>query len=213
MSAGRKGLSLVEVLVAAGLAVLLLTCFLWFLVPSLSAMGRSTAQSEVQQQAVLALERIEREVRRSTVSGVGLYPKAAVAVTAAPGLYLTPLQDVNDKGQPNWALEVVAVWWNRAERRLWIKGWPPKDPAGFSQDPVLSRPAHLSGAEFQTLVSSKNGTERSLAAGVVDFDLQHAGGASPTLVGPLSLHIELEREEGRHKQRFKFRKVFSLRTE
>jgi hypothetical protein len=209
MCADRRGLSLAEVLVAAALALLLLTCFLWFLLPSLSAMARSTAQSEAQQQGVLALERIERELRRSAASGVAVFPKPA----AAPGLYLTPLQDVNDKGQPNWALELVAVWWNRSQQRLWIKSWPPKDPPALAQDPVLSRPARLSAANYQDLVSRQNGTERSLAAGVIDFDPQHAGGSGSTLVGPLHVQIELERQEGRHKQRFKFRKVFGLRTE
>lgn len=211
MYAAPKGFSLLELLIACGLLALLGMGFLLLLTPTLSALGRGVAQTETQQQAALALDRIERELRTATTTSIGVMSQTVVGPGQNPGLYLTPLQDVNDQGQPVWRPQLLAFWWNPANRRLLMKSWPPLTPPSFAQPPTSSHPAQLTGVDFRDLISSTNGSERSLASGVVFFDALHAG-TGPALVPPLTLKIELERQEGHHLERFSFRKVFCLRT-
>lgn len=211
MCAGRKAFTLPELLVAFGLLAFLTLAFLQFLLPTLNAMARATAQSELQQQALLAFERIERELRTSASTAVGVLSQSTVGAGQAPGLYLTPLQDVDGQGQANWEPKLLAVWWNPSSQRLLIKSWPPKDPPAFAQPPSVTRPAALSKLEFIDLTSGSNGSERFLAAGVSRFDVTH-GGTGMALVPPLELHIELERQEGHHFERFKLNRVVSLRV-
>lgn len=203
---------MLELLVALALFGLLLTGFIMFLMPTLKAMGRATAQTEVQQQALLAFERIERELRTSGSTGVQVFPQSLVGAGRRPGLSLTPLKGVDGKGQPNWANSLVAVWWNAADQRLRLKSWPPKNPPSFVSPPQLSEPAQLSLDEFESLAASNNGSEVNLAAGVISFDVLHGGANSSSLVPPLTLQIELERQVGHEYEKFKIHKVITLRT-
>ena len=211
MYVARKAFTLMEILVATFLLGLLLVGFLLFLLPTLKVMGRASAQTEVQQQALLAFERIERELRTSGSTAVGVFSQSLVGAGQWPGLYLTPLQGVDGQGQPNWAPRLLAFWWNPTDQRLMMKTWPPKTPASFAQEPILSRPAHLSTTDFHDLINSTTATERRLASGGVAFDVIHAG-ASSALVAPLTLQIELERQVGHEHEQFKFHKVLTLRT-
>ena len=211
MFVARRGMSLPEILVTCALAILLLGGFVAFLLPTLGLVARGTSQTEAQQQGVLALERIERELRTSGSTAVGVFGQSLVGPVESPGLYLTPLADVDGQGQPNWAPRMLAFYWDRAGQRLLMKSWPPKPPASFAQGPVLSRPARLTVTDFRDWVTSSNGSEHSLASGVTQFDVLHAGSGS-ALVAPLTLQIELQRQEGHHREQFKFRKVFTLRT-
>jgi len=211
MCAVRKAFTLMEILVAAGLLGLLLLGFLLFLLPTLKVMGRASAQTEVQQQALLAFERIDRELRTSGSTAVGVFSQSLVGAGQWPGLCLTPLQGVDGQGQPNWAPRMLAFWWDSSEQRLMVKTWPPKNPPSFAQEPVLSRPARLTAIEFHDLVHGLNGSERRLASGVTAFDVVH-GGTGSALVAPLTLQIELQRQVGHEHEQFKFHKVLTLRT-
>ncbi|MFN8608982.1 MAG: type II secretion system protein [Vulcanimicrobiota bacterium] len=211
MSGARRGLSLVELLVVCFLVGLLGLAFVSALLPTMQAMARASAQTELQQQAVLCLERIERELRSSTSTGVGILSQALVGPGQNPGLFLTPLKDVDGQGQPNWDPRIVAIWWDRSDGRVRSKTWPPKDPPSLAHEPGLNRPAGLSRLEFADLINGRNGSERFLAAGVTDFDAVH-GGSGTALVPPLTVQIELSRQEGHHREKFKLKRVVSLRT-
>ena len=69
-----KAFTLLEVLIASGLSLLLAGLFLGVLGPTLRATGRNSARISLQQSALLALNRISKELQASCVSGIGILP-------------------------------------------------------------------------------------------------------------------------------------------
>lgn len=100
-SARREGFSLAELLVALALLSLLTTTCLLVVLPSLRITARSSARSGMQQQALMLLTRLERNLLRSSDFGVSLRP-------ATPGQpFLMALQRLQS-GQEAFAGS--AVW-------------------------------------------------------------------------------------------------------
>lgn len=211
MSKIRRAFTLVETLVALGLAALLLVGFLWLLLPTLNIVATGSARTEAQQQALFALDKMERALRAATVGSVQIFPQSSWSSGEPPGLCFTPMLDVDGAGYVRWDPRLECYWWDRAGSRLMTKTWPPQPPAAVTQDPTPSRAARLLASDFLALVNSTNGTERGLANGVVNFDVE--GGPGPALVPPLRISLELMREEGHAKERFKFARVITLHVQ
>ncbi|MBT9587370.1 hypothetical protein IV102_28775 [bacterium] len=212
MCARPKGITLIELLVTVGLVLVLLVAGMWLFLPTLNALSRGTARSEVEEQAVLSLYKVEEELRRSAPEGIQVFSQAEVTAARFPGLLVTPLKDVDGDGDRVWWPKVLAIWWDRPGQRLSLKSWPPKNPAGFAMEPTVNRPACLNLNEYVSLVESLNGTEISWAKGVTQFDVTDSGVAD-WAVPPISLTITVRRQEGHHMESFQARRTLTLRTQ
>lgn len=204
----ERGLTLVEMLVAAGLGSILLLLFFMLLVPSMQYSGRETARAEVQQQSVLAFNAIENAIRGSASGGIAIFPKGTPGRPA--GLAVQPLQDVDDLGRLVWQDQFTVFFWDSTSKKLHSKTWPPKIP-GLTKSPVKGRPTAMIESDYIALLTSPNPSLRTLAYGVADFDAVHAG-AFPALVPPLNLTMRLEREVAHQTETFVYTRTLSLRT-
>ncbi|HXE73733.1 MAG TPA: hypothetical protein VNO81_13810 [Candidatus Nitrosotenuis sp.] len=208
----RGGATLIEVLVGGGLAVLVLTVLIMFLLAAFKFSGQGTARVEMQQQAVVALERMASELQRSSTEAVALLSRDPLKPQNPVAFALTRLKDVSGEGDPIWEEKLIVYYWDRERSLLLRREWPPAPPTlGLS---LSSRRANkVSPADLISLASSTNGTEKLLARGVCSFDVTHAGSGS-SIEPPLTLTLGLEREVARQKgpETFQLSRTVTLRN-
>lgn len=73
-SGARKGMTLLEVMVAAGLGLLLLTVLIQVLVPAYRASAKGLGEVDLHQRALLLSGKLERDLRLTARAGVGTHP-------------------------------------------------------------------------------------------------------------------------------------------
>lgn len=103
-SRGSHGMSVLEMLIAASLVLMLLALLGQVLVPSLSILGKSSLRNGLQQEGRQALERLERDLRRSTGFGVTL-GTAALAIHR--------MKDGTFTGAQQWEDELAVYAWQK----------------------------------------------------------------------------------------------------
>jgi len=140
-------MSLLEMLIAASLVLMLLAILGQVLVPSLRLVARSSLRNGLQQEARQALERLERDLRRSTSFGITLGGSALAVHRMADGTFT---------GAPQWENELVIYAW---------------------QKPVLvrrtvARPAgRCTLGQLTSFATAPNGTESWLARNAEAFSV------------------------------------------
>lgn len=174
-------MSLVEVLIVAGLLALLGTLFTWFMIPSLRLTAQQSVRIELQQQATIALAKLTADLRQTSATGVSL---------GVDSMALNLIEGVTDEGKQIWADEVVVYYRDASLKRLFRKVYPPAPPAlNLPFNPL--RPTRVSPSELASLATS-NGQERSAAQNVEVFEIAHSG-EGDNLQAPLTLRLVLTR--------------------
>lgn len=203
-------MSLVEVLVASGVLLVLLSMVLSFLYPSFRASSRGAMRVEMQQQANLAVDRLVIDLEQCAPASVSLLPPNQASDPS--GVVMQPLRGFTGTGVQEWQKRLVVYYALPVEGKLYSKEWPPQVPAlsGVTLSDV--RPLRLDRVNFLELLVQKNGTERALAHGVVDFIVKPASMLS---MQPISIHLLLERNvPGKTTpERFELRRSFSFRND
>lgn len=188
MSRDRRGLTLFEILVAASLLLVVLGVMVSVLVPALRASVKGSNQSELQQLAAVTLDRLLGDLERTPPTGTMLPDGGSPVV-----LGLHPLAGVAPDGSQLWNEEIVVYHWDEAAGTITRETWPP-------QPPVLGRAVSNAGAtrfpadELRRIAAETGGTERILARYVTNFAVSGSG-PGPGLVQPLTLQLELQREQ------------------
>lgn len=92
----RSGVSLLEVLVAAGLSLLLLTTAVQIFIPSLKASDRGTRRVELDQRAWTLSTRLERRLLQSSRAGIAVHSLTGETLVSAHPRH-------SDSAQVTWA--------------------------------------------------------------------------------------------------------------
>lgn len=161
----RRGLTLVETLIALVLGGMLLTLLYSVLSQVLVIYGRSQARADLQNESLVALTRLVAELRVTTLASITVAPSpAAIAYGVA-----------DTRGTFTGSAELFPLfgvcWLDDATHELKYKRWP---AAG---DPVVLTPSpfdtgrRLKAAELTRIESRPNGTERVLARDVRSFSI------------------------------------------
>lgn len=168
-----KGMSLLEVLIAAGLLLILFQVIVRVMVPGLAIMTRTGQRSGLQQQGAVALSRIERNFRRSSDFGV--------AIRGGEPLLMSVhcLQDSGQhfQGAARWENSLLLYAYRRADLRL--------TESRLAADSNLdtAHPHRCGPAELEALAQKP--VTAVLGANVTEFRVER----SPLAV--YSLHLEL----------------------
>src|ERR1017187_4103074 len=96
MSSARRGFSLIEMLLVCVLFVLLFTLALQVLIPMMQGSMRGSQQTELQQLAFLAADRLANEVEETGPQSIGLMTPGAGELPIR--LALRPYVDVGPAG-------------------------------------------------------------------------------------------------------------------
>lgn len=182
----HKGFTLLELVVAAALAFLVLGLATAYFIPAMRISARVGTRVEMQQMAAAALAHLERDLRTTSTGGVSLKSVAPAAVAA------NPLERVAPDGTLVWSATYLVTFFDQG--RLRRREWPPEPPVRNSRYLVPSRAKRLEPAVLQSLTQPPfGGAVTTLASGVTAFRILQAG-TDQALVQPLRFELELERE-------------------
>lgn len=204
MSAAR-GFSLLEVVVVLGLMGLLTYLVMSLFLPSLRSSARASTRAQLQQQALLVTRWLYNDLNRSIPRGIGIRSAPTV-------LSLQPAADLSIDGAVVWQPTLVSYFLDSTHRTLYRRTWNAGNPPALGWTPVVTRPRRPTPTELSLLASQLDGSERSIATHVDQFELSHTG-TGDNVDGPVELLLSLsQRAAGAPRpETYQVRRLFSLR--
>lgn len=163
-----RGATLLEVLVAAGVGLLVLGLLVTLLLGGVRIYLHGSTRSELQVGATLALGRLIADLERSTWTGVSL---------CHDGLGLVPVKGVSADGRLLWREALILYHHQAAPGLLWRRECPPV-PGGLSLALEPTRPLQLNANELGAIfsASARDSTGWAVVAREVSrFELTRAG--------------------------------------
>lgn len=198
------GLSLLETLLAAGLAALFFAVVAQVMIPSMRLVMTSSVRTGLQQQTRMALERIERDLRRSSAYGVSMLPSSAP--NAPVVLAIHRLSDRAFTGSQLWEEQLMVYCYHPDAHSLTQASWPPQPPAAAVTF-TPTRPVAVPAAELVKFGSTPTGREATLARNVAAFKVTRS------TAGAYTLTLELREEQpGKRVESYGLTRTLFLRT-
>lgn len=204
----KAGVTLVEVIIYAGLSLLLLGLLFYLLWPSARASGVATAKVRLHQMATNVLTKLARDLATSNASAISLLD--SVDPTQPVGLALVQARGLTASGQTSWQTEAICYLVLPDQQRLVRQSCPPEPPSVAF---LPSRPTLLSTQDLLAVAQNPNQTRRTLAQQVTRFEVFHEGDTRAKVVSPLRVRIRLEADvPGRPAPEvFELERTFALR--
>ena len=201
-------MSLMETLVAAALFMLLLGIALGLLVPLLRGQLLGSARSELQEAAVVCLDRLIGEAEQCTVGGLGLYSGSDTTV-----LSMQRLLDVTGDIPPVQVFDsqLIVYYYQPGAQSFYRRQWPPGPPT-LSTTLSATSPYRPLPAELQLLGGQANGQQSCLSSEVVAFRVTSAA-PLPNIGPPLVVTLQVSRfSGGTTPENFELTRTLSLRN-
>ena len=177
----RRGLSLVELLIAVGLFAILASLLSGVFASSMRSYSGTSERVHLMQLATIAVEKIRADLGQTTVEGVTILNPT----TDRQLIVLQKLVNITSSGTPALADQLIIYEW--AGQQLRQSEYDPTVPGTISatyQSPTLP--------EVETYLTTAR--TRVLAGQVIHFQLEDANPALPTIELPLRLVIRLEQK-------------------
>lgn len=163
MSNGRRGFSLIEILIACVLLLLILGLIMEVVIPMGRGTVRGSQQIEMQQVGTSAINRIAEDLSTAPPTGVTRVPTAGPPTVASMDrliVSIQPLTGVDTVGQQVWADHLIILWWEKASGKLFRMQWPPGYP--LTRRPAIDEPFKPTVLELQRLCDNPRGQEKLL---------------------------------------------------
>ena len=172
----RSGFTLLEMMIAAGLTLLLLGVVIKIFVPAMSHSSQGTTRLELQQFAILAHQQIQKELSRTRFGGTSV---------ANSNLLLHPQASLDSAGQPIWDNHVILFHLDSSSGKL--------GKYKLSAAPV--KPNHYEPAALLTLAATLPRPEKIVAGFVSEFQAEMPVPATATIPGkPFQVKLVLEKK-------------------
>ncbi len=183
----RKGFSLVEVLIMATVALIILAVLAELFILALRRTHDGRIKVEMQQEALVVLRHFEKDLEITSA-------RTMAATTGPPYvLALTPIAAVTATGSVLWKEEIVSYVHVPADRTLHRETYPPKAPA-FADILSPFTPYLPTQTELNSQGTTASGVERILSRHVEEFSVTDRNGATTNFQEqPLLLHLKLRR--------------------
>lgn len=201
-------MTLVEVLIAATLAFLLLGLLLDFFITALRRTNDGRIRVDMQQQAVFALNRWEKDIDRTSATAVSL------KTVGNPCVSFTRI----DAGL---ALEerIISWFYDKDKKILVREVYPPDDGVWSGTVPFPSElspftPYLPTAVEQDVLIKETSGVEKIMCSEVENFSITDSSGGGNANVQPLHFELELRRSLSTPGQyaNFTIKKRYTLRN-
>ena len=196
----RRGATVLELLISMTV-VLVVTALTALLLQSTSrAALRTTLRTEMQQQALVAIQRLVTDLRRSCCSGVAIRsgaPPLALAICpmSQPGLRAGSQSGVLNNGELLWSDFYQIYWYDSSAQALKYREWPPGNPVATAEEMDVTRPRRLTGGRIAEILNLPAGRELKLITGLTGFEITYPpGGSDLLMVQPVSIKVTLQRK-------------------
>ncbi|MBI3926023.1 MAG: prepilin-type N-terminal cleavage/methylation domain-containing protein [Armatimonadetes bacterium] len=164
----QRGWTLIELLIASTVAMLLLTMVVWFLVPAMRFSIEGTAKVELQESAVMALNKMIADLQLSPASGISIS-------TDPPAVAINRIEQIDANGSPQYEDKLRVYWYDSGRQQLTLEEYPP-DPPGLGLTFVAGRPTKITSLDLQQIAQQTNNQERFLAGNVQSFSVTQQAG-------------------------------------
>lgn len=186
-------ITMTVVLVVTGLTALLLQS-------TSRAALRTTMRTEMQQQALVAIQRLVTDLRRSCCAGVSIRsgaPPLAIAICplSQPGLQAGSLPGVTNSGELRWSEFFQIYSYDASAQTLNYREWPPGNPVPTNAETDPIRPRRLTSGRLAEILNVPAGGKLTLITGMTGFEISYPpGGSDLLMVQPVSLKVTLQRK-------------------
>ncbi|MBN9418877.1 hypothetical protein ABS71_16160 [bacterium SCN 62-11] len=188
----RRGVTLLELLITMTI-VLVVTGLTALLLSSTSrAALRITMRSEMQQQALTAMQRLLTDLRRSCCSGVAIRSGAAPVAVA-----ICPLKGsgVLNNGELSWSDIFQIYWYDGSAKTLNCREWPPGAPAATLEELDITKPRRLAPGRIAAILNVPAARQFTLVTGLTSFEISYPpGGSDVLMIQPVTFKLTLERK-------------------
>ncbi|MCA9795648.1 MAG: hypothetical protein KC910_27760 [Candidatus Eremiobacteraeota bacterium] len=157
-----------------------------FLIPAMRYSAEGNMKVDLQQRAILAINRLVADLQRTNATGVTL------ALTAPVTVGIVRIEKIGADGFPSWDDEMQVYWYDDVRGDLHWETYPPSPPSL----PVVfssARPATITPSDLQSIAIQTSGAEHTLARDVTAFSVQDAD-PDPGMKGLLRIDLSLEKE-------------------
>lgn len=166
----KRGFTIAEVLIAAGLSIMLGMCLFWVLIPSFRIAQEGQIRTELQQQGELALQQLNADLQVAVPTSVSL---ALPPNPTTDGMIIgvNPLSPTQSGSALAFEGRVILWFHDRTSKRLWRKTFRNGDnPTGITITPLGgSSAAQPPRNIMKQICDVRSGTEKSYALGVDQF--------------------------------------------
>lgn len=183
-------MTLLEVVVAMGLALMALTLMVQLLVPSARISLRGAARTEIQETCVVALRQLAADLQRTNASAFTY--KNSTGPTVNGFVALQPLQMDSSEIKPRYLLELVDYLYDPASGILRRQRWETVPSALATLKP--GEGTRLTDSQLNLLLTlPPPPDQRVVAHDVLEFSV---GGdvPPPNMPNPVRLHIVLQKK-------------------
>lgn len=182
-----RGFTIVEMMVVCVVAFVILSLLADVFITALQRTNDGRLRVDMQQRAIFAVTRWERDIDRTAARAMVLKPGEPLCVA------MTEEKKINDDGTVFWGDQIVCWAYKSAERLLLRDTYPPKQPA-FAGEPSPNAPYLPTFSELDSLIEETSGAEKIMCQDVEEFDLTNSQGESgPLDQQPLIFKLKLRR--------------------
>lgn len=183
----KRGFSIVEMMVVCVVAFVIVSLLADVFIVALQRTNDGRLRVDMQQRAIFAVTRWERDIDRTAARAMVLKPGQPLCVA------MTEERRINDDGTVLWGEEIVCWAYLSAQRILLRDTYPPKEPA-FAGDPSPSAPYLPTFSELDSLIEETSGAEKIMCQDVEEFNLTNSQGEpGPLDQQPLIFKLKLRR--------------------
>lgn len=191
---------MLELVITIALTLLVTSLSALFLQSSSRALTRTTMRSEMQQQALIAMQKLLTDLRRSCCAGIAIRsdvaPRAlAICPLSQPGLRAGSSTAVLNNGELLWSDFFLIYFYDAQNQTLNYREWPPGNPTAATDELDITKPRRLTTTRIAQILSLPATRQLTLVTGLTGFDIIYPpGGSDLLLIQPLTIKLTLQRK-------------------
>jgi prepilin-type N-terminal cleavage/methylation domain-containing protein len=187
----RRGMSLVEMLVACGIFGILTLMIAQIVAPAISMTLEGTVRVQLQEQGMLAVQALVNGLQSSVPTGVSL-----VNPNSNTTLAVNPLSGVDANGYPAYQQSLQLFWVKTAAGELWQKSYPsPTEVSPFTM--LTTTPTTVSAGQLTTIIGTTNGSEKRLVEQLQSFNVEQESTTGGVVFAIRMIMIEVVPSSGK----------------
>lgn len=185
----RRGMSLVETLLAGALLTMVMGMVLSFLIPTFRNSSRGGLRVEMQQQASVAMEKMVIDLEHGAPASVSILP-APAGTDEVSGVAVQRMDGFTSSGTQFWETQLILYYWLPKTQTLKREVWNNAMKPTLSVTLLDYHPARITRQDLLDVINDGSAPEFTVARGVTKFSVDYP---PPPAQQPYRIQLTLER--------------------